>query len=74
MLIVIIILVILLLSLLSEVLSPKDKPVKASLQASRYVNSGSQAALQRMLSNRARVQRDTVGRCEQHEDDVKKHQ
>ena len=63
------------LLLLSEVLSPKDHPIKASPQALRYFNPGSQAVLQRMLFDWARVQRSAaVGRCEDHEDDVKRYQ
>ena len=64
----------LLLLFLSEVLSPKSWSFNASLQAWGYFNPGSQAALRRMLSDWARVQRSTVGRYEYHEDDVKKHQ
>ena len=39
-----------------------------------YFNPGSQAALRRMLSDWARVEGNTLGRCEQDEDDVKKDQ
>ena len=56
------------LLLLSEVLSPNVQQI--SLQVWRHFNPGNQAA----LSDWRRVQRNTVGRCEQHEDDVKKHQ
>ena len=67
-------LLLLLLLLLSEVLSPKNWLIKASPQAWRYFDLGCQAALRLMLSNWAHVERSTVGQCEQHEDDVKKHQ
>ena len=50
-----------LLFLLSEVLSPKDLPIKASLQTWRYFNLGNQAALQRMLPDCEHAQRSSVG-------------
>ena len=62
------VLIILLLSLLFEVL------VMAALHTVSYFSPDSQAVLQCMLSDWARVQRSTVGQCEQHEDDVKKYQ
>ena len=54
-------LLLLLLFLLSEVLSPKSQPIKLSLQAERYFNSNTQAALWRMLSDWASVQKSSVG-------------
>ena len=62
------------LLLLPEVLSPNVQQIKPSPQVWRHFNPGHQAALRLMLSNWTRVQRNIVGRCEQHEDDVKKHQ
>lgn len=59
--------------LLSELLSPKGRSVKASPQAKRYFNPDSQAALWCMLSEWARVRRSTVGHCKQHGSGVKKH-
>ena len=50
------------------------RPNKASPRAWRYFNHDSQVALRRMLSGWTRVQWRSVGRCEKHEDDVKKHQ
>ena len=60
--------------LLLEVLGTKDRPIKASPQAWRYFNPGSEAVLRHMLSDWARVQKSTMAQCEQHEDDVKEHQ
>ena len=54
-------LLLLLLFLLSEVLIPKSQPIKLSLQAERYFNSNTQAALWRMLSDWASVQKSSVG-------------
>ena len=54
----ILLLLLLLLSLLlslSEVLSPKGRPIKTNPQAKRDSNPDSQAALRRMLSVWARV-------------------
>ena len=62
------------LFLLFEGLNPKNRQIKASLQARRYFNPGNQAALRRVLFDWARVHRSTVARLEQHEDDVMKHQ
>ena len=60
--------------LLSEVLSPKGLPIKASPQSGRYFNPGSQASLQRILSDSAHIlTRGIMGKCERYEDDVKKH-
>ena len=50
-----------LLSLLSEVLSPKGRLIKAIPHVLMYFIPGSQAALRRMLSNCARAQKSTVG-------------
>ena len=44
-----------------------------SPQASRYFDRVSQADTRHMLSDWAFVQKNTAGRYEQHEDDVKKH-
>ena len=59
--------------LLSEVVSPKDRPIRATPLAWRDFEPG-QAALRRMLSDWARAQRRVVGRYEQNEDDVRKNQ
>ena len=48
-------------SLLSEVLSPKGRLIKAIPHVLMYFILGSQAALRRMLSNCARAQKSTVG-------------
>ena len=59
---------IIIISLLSQVLSRKGRSIKASRQALKYFNPGNQAALRRMLSHWARVQRSAATRrCEQHE-------
>ena len=58
--------------MLSEVLSPKGRPVKASPEAKIYFNLDSQAALWRMFSDWARVRRSLVGHCKQHGDGVNK--
>ena len=65
-------LLLLLLLLLSKVLSRNDQPIMASSQTRRYFNQGSQAVLQRMLSDWACVQRSTVRQHEQHESNAKK--
>ena len=57
-----------------KVLSPKSRSIKASPQTWIYFNPGIKVALRHMLSDSARVQRSAVGRCEQHENDVKKDQ
>ena len=53
---------------------PKGRPTMVSPQASSYFNPGIQVALRGMLADSARVQMSAVGRCEQHENFVKKHQ
>ena len=60
--------------LLSEVISPKGGPVKASSQAKRYFNLDSQAALWLMLPGWTRVWTSTVGHWEELGDSVKKYQ
>ena len=52
--------------------SPKGQSIRAIPQAWMYFNPDSQVALWSMLSYWVRVQRSTVGRCEQH--DARKHQ
>ena len=68
-------LLLLLFLLLFDVLIPKGQVIKASklINARSYFKPGSQAALSRMFSDWARVQRSTVRLGEQHEDDVNKH-
>ena len=60
-------------SLLSEVLSPKGRSVRASPHVRRCLNLVSQAAFLFILSYWVLVQRSTAGGFEQHEDNVKKH-
>ena len=62
------------LLLFSEVLSPKSRQSRQSQQAWRYFKPGSKADLRRVLPDWPRVERRTVGRCGQHEHDIKKHQ
>lgn len=50
------------LFLLFEGLNPKNRQIKASLQARRYFNPGNQAALRRVLFDWARAHRSTVAR------------
>ena len=73
-LLLVLLLLLLLFLLVSEVLNPKSWPIKASLLAERYFNPGSQVTLRRVLSDWARVQKSTVGQCEKHKGDTKKHQ
>ena len=51
--------------------SPEGQPIKASSQTRRYFKPGNQAAL-RMLFYWTHLQRSKAGKCEDHEDDIKK--
>ena len=53
-------LLLLFLLLLSEVLSPKGQPIKASFQAKKCFKPASQAALQHILSDWEHVRRNTA--------------
>ena len=57
---------------LSEALGSEGEAIKASLQAWRYFNPGSQAALLCMLPDWTLVQKSNMGQCEKYEDDIKK--
>lgn len=58
----------------SELLNPEDQHVKANPQVWRHFNLGSEAVLHCMLCSWACVQRSTVGQCEKHVINEKKHQ